>query len=161
MKQCLSCTYSKLQVLCAYRSSLFFYLYVQQFIFQIKLSGLSLITHHSSIDVMAQTGFRLRRIHSLKLLAETPLEAETEKMQQIVCSPCSEINYLTANIYPRNPESWHFCGITVDSSTLLIKKSRAEDKVKRTAAGGVMDKSDRQAKILHLASNNVPDPKSL
>lgn len=82
-------------------------------------------------------------------------------MQRIVCSPRSKINYLTVNIYQRNPELWHFCEITVDSSTLLIKKSQGGGQSEPHSSRGVIDESYQQAKILHLVSHNVPDPKSL
>lgn len=84
----------------------------------------------------------------------------TEKMLQILRFPLLRNKLLTVNTHLRNPESWHFCGVTVGWSSVPIEKSqRGGQRVHTAAAGGGQIRS--RAKILHLASNNVPDPKSL
>lgn len=57
-----------------------YYVYIQWFIFQIKLSGLSSFTHMLCMHACYATGYGLlgptRRIHSLKLLAGASLAAD-------------------------------------------------------------------------------------
>lgn len=120
MKQCLGCT-ELASTLCI-SLQLVFYLYVQRFIFQIKVSGLSFISHNSKLRLTSW------------LVAETSFEADAckgEDAADCVFPPFAhKVNDLTVNIDLRNPELWHFCRITVDSS------SPADDKMSHGGGQG-------------------------
>lgn len=110
---------------------LVYYVYIQWFIFQIKLSGLSSFTHIPLLCMRAMPPDTDCWVPPGASTARSSWQGHpwlqtsvTEKMLQILCFPLLRNKLLTVNIHLRNPESWHFCGVTVGWSSVPIEKSQ-------------------------------------